>query len=168
MHPFHGLPFESAFAFPRAGMLDDFRIEQSDDRFGQCVVAAVRDASDGHADSGFGEPIGVSDGQTMHASVRVAGQGAHRRMPLADGLVEGVEDEAGRHQGRKALSHDLPSEDVEDENGASHSHCGVHAGGVGGPELIGRVSLELAVDLVPGAGPCRIGDRGRLASLASA
>ena len=95
MHPFHGLPFEPAFGFPRAEMLDDFRLEQSDDGFGQCAVAAVPDASGGHVDSGFGEPSGVSNGHILHAAVRVAGQSAQRRPPLANGLVEGVEDEGG-------------------------------------------------------------------------
>lgn len=35
-------------------MFDDFRFEQSDDGFGQSVVAAVPDASDRNVDSGFG------------------------------------------------------------------------------------------------------------------
>ena len=90
-------------------MLDDFRLEQSADGFGQGVVAAVPDASS------FGEPLDVSDGELLHAAVRVAGQSAQRRTPLADGLVEGV-------------------------------------------------GLELAVDLVFGAWPGRVGDRGRLSS----
>ena len=54
MHPFHGFPFELAFGFPRAEEFDDFRLEQSDDGFGQCVVAAVSDASDGHVDFRLG------------------------------------------------------------------------------------------------------------------
>lgn len=97
IHPFHGFPFEPAFGFPRAEMPDDFRLEQSADGFGQCVVAAVPDASDRNVDSGFSELFGVSDGQMLHASVRVVGQSAKRRTSLADGLAEGVEDEAGRH-----------------------------------------------------------------------
>ena len=153
MHPFHGFSFKPAFGFPPAEMLDDFGREQSDDGFGQGVVAAVPDASDGHVDSGFGEPIGVSDGQLPHASVRMVGQSSQRRTPSADGLVEGVEDEAGCHRGRDAPSDDLPSEDVDDESGAGHSHRGVHVGEVGDPELIGGVGLELAVDLVLGAWP---------------
>ena len=99
MHSFHGFPFELVFGFPRAETFDDFRLEQSDDGFGQCVVVAVSDASDRHVASGFGESISVSNGRAMHASVRVVGQRSHRRASLADGLVEGVEDEAGCHQG---------------------------------------------------------------------
>ena len=38
---FHGFPFELAFGSPRAKAFDDFRFEQSDDGFGQSVVAAV-------------------------------------------------------------------------------------------------------------------------------
>ena len=128
MHPFHGFPFEFAFSFPRVGMLDDFGLEQSDDGFSQSVVVAVPDASDRHVDAGDGEPLGVSDGQTMHGAVRVVGQRAHRRTPLADGLVEGVEDEAGRHRGRSARPDDLPGEDVDDESGACHSRSSVHVG----------------------------------------
>ena len=96
MHPFHGFPFELAFGFPRAEMLDDLRLEQSDDGFGQCVVAAVSDASDGHVDSDFGEPLGLSNGHILHAAVRVAGKRAQRRSSLADGLV-GDENKVGRH-----------------------------------------------------------------------
>ena len=112
-------------------MLDNFRLEQPDDGFGQCVVAAFPDASDGHVDSGFGEPIGVSNGHAMHASVRMAGQSAQRRTALADGLVEGVEDEASRYRGRDAPSDDLPGEDVDDEGGTGHSHCVLQVLGVG-------------------------------------
>ena len=98
MHTFHGFPFEPAFGFPWAEAFDDFRLEQSDDGFGQGVVAAVSDASDGHVDSGCGESLGVSNGYILHAAVRVVGQRSRRRTSLADGLVEGVEDEAGCHQ----------------------------------------------------------------------
>ena len=101
MHPFHGLPFELAFGFPRAEMLDDFRLEQSDDGFGQCFVVAVSDASNRHFASGFGEPFGVSDGHAMHAAVRVVGQRVQCRTPLADGLAEGVEDESGVGRSRR-------------------------------------------------------------------
>ena len=60
MHPFHGFPFELAFGFPRAGVFDDFRLEQSDDGFGQGTVVAVSDASNRHVDAGFGQPFGVT------------------------------------------------------------------------------------------------------------
>ena len=76
-------------------MLDDFRFEQPDDGFSQCVIVAVPDASDRHVDSGFHVPIGVSDGQILYASVRVLGQGTHHGPSLADGLAEGVDDESG-------------------------------------------------------------------------
>ena len=133
-------------------MLDDFRLEQPDDGFGQCVFAAASDTSDRHVDSGFGEPVGVSNGQAMHTSVRVVGQSTRHRTSLADGLVkEGIEDEASRRRGRDAPFDGLPGEDVDDESGASHSHCGVHGGEVGDSELVGGVCLELAVDLVLGA-----------------
>ena len=123
--------------FPiRAEMLDDFRLEQSDEGFGQCVVAAVPDASDGHVDSGFGEPLGVSNGHILHAAARVVGQSARHRTSLADGLVQGVEDKGG----------------------VGRSHHDVHIDEVGDPELIGGVGVVL------GTGPCRIGDRGFLAS----
>ena len=62
------------------------------------------------------------------------------------------------------FSDTLLVEGVEDESGASYSHCGVHTGGIGDSELIGGVRLELAVDLVLGAWPGRIGNCGHLAS----
>ena len=86
MHPFHGFPFELTFGFPRAEVFDDFRLEESDDGFGQCVVVAVSDASDGHVDSGFGEPLGVSNGHILPAAVRgisgVEGDGGVRRIGI--------------------------------------------------------------------------------------
>ena len=97
MHPFQGFPFDLAGDFPRAEVLDDFGLEQSDDAFGEGVVAAVADASDRHVDAGFGQPFGATDGQILHAPVRVMDQAALRGLPSADGLVEGVEREAGCH-----------------------------------------------------------------------
>ena len=38
MRPFHGLPFELAYGFPRAEVFGDFSLEQSDDGFGKSVV----------------------------------------------------------------------------------------------------------------------------------
>ena len=66
------------------------RPELSDDGFGQANVLAVSDASDRHADPGFGRQLGISDGRILHAEVQVPGQSAQRRTALADGPVEGV------------------------------------------------------------------------------
>ena len=49
-------------------------------------------------------------------------------------------------------SNDLPSEDVDDESGVGHSHCGVYAGGVGDQELIGASALNLRLTLSWGHG----------------
>ena len=56
---------------------------------------------------------------------------------------------------RAEMLDDFGCEQSDDENGASHSHCVLHIGEVGDPELIGGVRLELAVDLVLGTGPGR-------------
>ena len=66
---------------------------------------------------------------------------------MANGLVEGVEDEAGCHQGRDAPSDDLPNEGVDDESGVERSHCGLHIGGVGDPDLVGAYALNLRLAL---------------------
>ena len=83
--PFQDFSFELACGFPRAEAFDDFRLGQSDDGFGQGVFVAVSNASDRHVDSGFGERLGVSNGQILHAAVRVVGQRANagRRMQMA-------------------------------------------------------------------------------------
>ena len=67
LHPFHNLPFELAFGFPRAEVFDDLGFEHPDDGFGQCVVVAVSNASDRHVDSDFGKPFGVSNRHILHA-----------------------------------------------------------------------------------------------------
>ena len=43
-----------------------------------------------------------------------------RRSPLTDGLVQGIQDETGRHRGRDTPADDLASEDVDDESHVDH------------------------------------------------
>jgi len=47
--------------------MDDFRLEQADDRFGKGVVAAVADAADRRLDAGIGQPFAVLDRQILNA-----------------------------------------------------------------------------------------------------
>ena len=49
--------------------------------YGRCVVAAVSGASDRHVDSGFGEPIGVSNESRIDGRdhILIIGPGAHSK-----------------------------------------------------------------------------------------
>jgi len=47
--------------------MDDFGLEQTDDRFGKGVVVAVADAADRRLDAGIGQPFAVLDRQILNA-----------------------------------------------------------------------------------------------------
>ena len=109
MHPFQGFPFDLADGFPRAEVLDDFGLEQSDDAFCGGVVAAVADASNRHVDAGFAKPFGTTDRMTLHASVRMMDQAALRGLSAADGLVEDIKHGHGSYFWVKRLQRGKPS-----------------------------------------------------------
>jgi len=54
--PFQCFPFDLADRFPRAEEFDDFGFEQADDAFGQGIVVAVPDASDGQGNRVWDRP----------------------------------------------------------------------------------------------------------------
>jgi hypothetical protein len=78
---------------PGAKKLDHLRLEEADDAFGQGVVVGVPDAADRGVDACFGQPFGVSDRQVLAPAVAVMDQLVRLgRRPLADSLVQGIED----------------------------------------------------------------------------
>jgi len=72
--PFQCFPFDLADRFPRAEEFDDFGFDQADDAFGQGIVLAVPDASDGWVYASIRQPFGVFDRQVLTAPVAVMDQ----------------------------------------------------------------------------------------------
>ena len=69
-----------------------------DDAFGERVVIGIADTADRGVDACLGQPLGVADRQVLAASVTIMDQLLRlARRALADGLVQGVEHEAGCH-----------------------------------------------------------------------
>lgn len=82
----------------------------------------IPDIADRGIDACLSQSLGVSDRQILTAAVAVVDQPVSLgRRPLADGLVQGVEDEAGRHRCRDAPTDDFPGEDVDDKGDIHHA-----------------------------------------------
>src|SRR5690606_1559643 len=60
--------FESS---PRPPLADHFRFVEANHRFGEGIVVRVASAADGRLDAGFRQPLGVANGEILHAAVAV-------------------------------------------------------------------------------------------------
>ena len=67
VQPFQGFPIEVSSRFQRIEVIDDLRLDQSDDGFGQGVVLAVAEANGQHVNSSLAEPFRVSYARMPHA-----------------------------------------------------------------------------------------------------
>ena len=61
VHLLEGCELDGLEATPRPASMDDLRLVETVDRFGEGVVVGVADAADGRLDPGFGETLGVLD-----------------------------------------------------------------------------------------------------------
>jgi len=71
VHPFQGFPFYLSGGFSRSHEVDDLGFEQADCTFGQGIVAAVANASNGRVDVCFSKPFVVANGQILPTAVRM-------------------------------------------------------------------------------------------------
>ena len=137
VHPFEGCIFHGLEAAPRATSVNDLGLEETVDRLGKRVVITIADAADRGFDPGFGEALGVANGQILAAPVAMVDKThAFGRTTFMDSLFEGVEDEPGMGRGADPPADDPPGEGVDYE------------GYIGEPFPGGDVS-EIA-DLLPG------------------
>ena len=63
--PFEGSELHGFSVTPRSASVDHLRFEQTIDGLGQGVVVAVADATDRGLDTGFGQALGVADGNVL-------------------------------------------------------------------------------------------------------
>ena len=86
--PFQGFLLDLANGFPRFEEIDDLSLEQTGCAFGQSIVIGSPDTANRGVDPGLGQPLGVSDLQVLSALDWYL---------LVDGLVQSIENKAGRH-----------------------------------------------------------------------
>ncbi len=87
------------------------------------------DAADRCVDAHRCQSLGVSDRLALAASVAVMDQVVSlRARSLADGLVQSIQHETGRHRGGDTSADDLTGEDVDDGGDEDPVHFVVWAG----------------------------------------
>ena len=120
--PFQRFPFDLAHRLPRTEEIDDLGLEQTDDAVGQGVVIRISDTANRGVDPRFGQPLGVFDRQVLAAAVAVMDQVVCLgRRPLADRLVQSIQDEPGGHRSGNTPADDFAGKDVDDEGDMHHA-----------------------------------------------
>jgi hypothetical protein len=145
--PFEGGVFHGLEAAPWAAAVDDLGLEEAVDRLGQGVVVAVADAADRGFDPGFGQALGVANGQILRSAVRMMDQ-PRSGLPLMNGLFQGIEHEPGMGRAADPPADDAAGEGVDDEGHVDEALPGRDIGEVADPEHVRRGHAELTVHLV--------------------
>ena len=127
----------------------------------KCVVIRIAPAAYRRLDAGLCEAFGVANREILHAPVAMMHQSVRSLvLPLADGLLEGIEGEIGSERARDSPAHDPAAEDVDDEGDVDEATPGGHIREVRDPELIGAFCREVAFDQVQRAICSLVRDRG--------
>src|SRR4029077_15828171 len=71
IYPFERGVLDGVKSPPRTAVTDDLRLEQADDRFGECVVVRVAHAAPRRLRTGLGQALGVPDRQILAAAIAV-------------------------------------------------------------------------------------------------
>src|SRR3712207_5821185 len=75
---------------------DHLGLVEAVDRLGQGIVVGIADAADRRLDAGFGEPVGVLDGNVLSPAVGVMDEAAAFGRPaVVERLLQGVQNEPG-------------------------------------------------------------------------
>lgn len=156
VYPFQGSELDRFEAPPWSTPMDDFSLVETVDRFGEGVVVAVADASDGRLDASFCQPLGIPDRHVLDAAIRVMHEAATMSgTPIMKSLLQGIEDKASMCRPARPPSNDAASEDVDDNGHVDKTlPCG-DVGEVRNPQPVWCWGFELAVNPVKRA-------RGRL------
>ena len=96
--------------------MDDLRLVEAIDRFGEGVVVGVAGAADGRLDPGFGETLGVLDRNILGAAIAVMNEvAAAGGPPIMERLFEGAQDEVRMRRPTGSPADDPPRIGVDDE-----------------------------------------------------
>ena len=95
VHPFQSCVLDVVQVFPGATLANHFGLVQPDDGFGQGVVVAVADATDRRLDLGFGQSLGVPNGQVLRPPVAVMGEPLLVGPACPNGLIQSIQYQVG-------------------------------------------------------------------------
>ena len=90
IYPFECREFDLFKVTPRPAFMDDFRLEESDDGFGQGVIVGVADTPYRKFDPSVFQPLCVVDGNILYTTVGVV----HELIALGagiQGLLQGIQ-----------------------------------------------------------------------------
>ena len=116
---FEGGVLEVVEVPPWSLFVDEFCLVKADDGFGEGVIVGVAYRADRWFDAGFGETLGVSNGQILpagvgmmyEAAVRIGGFGVSG----PECLLESVEGQVGTKRRRDPPPDDEPRVDIDNE-----------------------------------------------------
>lgn len=145
-HPFERGEFHG---FPRCAAKNQFRLVKTVDGFGQRIVVAVVLAADRRFDSGFGQTLGVANGDILRSPIRMMNQGGIAFwLSSIKRLFQRVEDKISPHRTAEAPTHNPARKDVEYEGDIDESLPHRDVCKVRDPQLILPVRLELSIDVI--------------------
>jgi len=160
VHPFECCELNGFEVAPLSSAMDDLGLVEAVDRFGQRIVVAVTDTSDGGLDACLGQSLGIFDREVLDAAIAVVDEtAAMNGTPIMERLLQRVEDEACMRRPAHPPADDAAGEGVDDEGHVNETlPCG-DVGEIRNPQPVRRGSLELAVHPIERAWGGLVGDR---------
>jgi hypothetical protein len=133
-HPFGGCELDVVDIAPRALPADQFVLERSDGGFGQGIVECITDGPDGRVDAFSEEPGSECHRGVLTAGIVVCNQATQAGVAFLgageEGVLDGVEDQSGRHRLGSTPAHDPATERVDDERDVDKPAPGRHMNGM--------------------------------------
>ena len=114
--PFERSEFDGFEAAPRPTSVDHLGLVEAVDHLGQSIVVAVSDAADRRLYPGFGEALGVLDGQILRSAVAMMDDAAPMgRSSIVKRLFQRVKYEAGMRRPAGPPADDPPGVGIDDK-----------------------------------------------------
>jgi len=146
--PVQGCKFYILKPAPGALAVNHLRLEEADDRLGQCVVVAIALAAYGRFDPGLGKPLGVTDGEVLNPTVAMMYEPLiSLLLPLADGLLEGIKGEVAPERTRYAPAHDPAAACIDYKGHVDKTLLGSHIK-IRDQELMRTLGCEIPLDQI--------------------
>src|SRR4029079_10688776 len=126
--------------------MDDLGLVEAIDRFREGIVVTIADAADRPLDACFPEALGILDRDVLAASVAVMHEpAAMRRLPVMEGLLERIDDEARVVCSCGPPADNAPRIGVYDEGDIDKAGPGRDVGEIRDPQRIRVRGVELGL-----------------------
>ena len=113
--PFERCQLDGLLGLPGAASVNDFRLVEAIDGFGERVVVAVALAADGGFDAGFPETFRIANGNILGAAIAVVDQRVAIWLAGVQGLLQRIQNEVRVHAPADAPADDVAGVDVDDK-----------------------------------------------------